>query len=79
MGTRETVLKIIANNLGLNESEIKDSNTFGEDLGADSLNQIEIVMSIEEKFGIEIRDEDADKADTVGKLIALVETGRVKP
>ena len=76
MGTRETVLKIIANNLGLDESDIKDDSTFDEDLGADSLDQIEIVMALEQEFEIEISDADADQA--VGKLIALVETGRVK-
>ena len=73
MGTRETVLKIVANTLGLTESEIKDNESIGEDLGADSLDQIEIVIALEEEFEIEISDADADQADTVGKLIALVE------
>lgn len=73
MGTRETVLKIVANTLGLTESEIKDNESIGEDLGADSFDQIEIVIALEEEFEVEISDADADQADTVGKLIALVE------
>lgn len=70
---REAVVMIIANHLGRNESEIKDGNAFDEDLGADSLDQIGLVMALEQEFEIEISDAEADQADTVGKLVALVE------
>lgn len=72
MSVRDTVLKTIADHLGLNTAEIKDDSDF-ESLGADSLDQVEIVMALEERFEIYIDDKDADQADTVGKVIAIVE------
>ena len=69
---RDSVLKVIADQLDRGIHEIKDESAF-EVLGADSLDQIEIVIALEEEFEIEISDADADQADTVGKLIALVE------
>lgn len=73
MSVRDTTLKIIAEHLGLNASEISDDSTLDADLGADSLDQIEIVVELENEFLIEIEDADLDQADTVGKLVALVE------
>lgn len=73
MAVRDTTLKIIAEHLGLNASDISDDSTFDADLGVDSLDQIEIVIALEERFEIMIEDADADQADTAGKLIALVE------
>lgn len=72
MSVRETVLKTIADLLDRNAAEIKDDSDF-ESLGADSLDQVEIVMALEERFEIYIDDNDADQADTVGKVIAIVE------
>lgn len=72
MSAATAVKKIIADHLGLNESEIKDDSAFWA-VGADSLDQIEIAIALEEEFSILIEDADADKADTVGKLVALVE------
>lgn len=73
MAVRDTTLKIIAEHLGLNASDISDDSTFDADLGVDSLDQIEIVIALEEIFEVTIEDADADQADTVGKLIALVD------
>ena len=60
------VKKIVAEQLNVDESEIKLESSFIDDLGADSLDTVELVMAFEEEFGIEITDEDADKIKTVG-------------
>ena len=63
-----SVERIIADNLGVSESEVTDNKTIVEDLGADSLNIVEIVMGVEEEFDLEIPDEDTDSLTTVGLL-----------
>ena len=55
------VKKIVAEQLGVNESEIKNESTFVDDLGADSLDTVELVMALEEEFETEIPDEEAEK------------------
>ena len=60
--------KIIAENLGIDQGMIKDESNFVNDLGADSLNIVEVIMGIEEEFDIEIPDEDAETLHTVGEL-----------
>ena len=60
-------------NLGVSEDQVTDDAQFSQDLGADSLDQVELVMSLEEEFGAEIRDEDADSLNTVGDAIAYIE------
>lgn len=60
--------KLIANNLGISESEVTDEKSFVEDLGADSLSIVEIVMDIEQEFDLEIPDEDSESLTTVGIL-----------
>ena len=60
--------KIIAKSLGINQDSIKDESNFINDLGADSLNIVEIVMEIEDEYGIEIPDEDVEELNTVGDL-----------
>ena len=60
--------------LGVSEDQVTDDAQFSQDLGADSLDQVELVMSLEEEFGAEIRDEDADKLNTVGDAIAYIES-----
>ena len=61
----QAVKKIIAEQLGVNEAEIKNESSFVDDLGADSLDTVELVMRFEEEFGIEIPDEDAEKIQSV--------------
>ena len=65
--------KIIAENLGINQDSIKDESHFVNDLGADSLNIVEVVMAIEEEFDIEIPDEDAETLHTVGQVKQYIE------
>ena len=69
----EKVKKIIAEQLGVDESEIKDESHFIDDLGADSLDTVELVMALEEEFGIEIPDESAEKIQTVGDVRKFIE------
>ncbi|GAB4429376.1 MAG: acyl carrier protein [Chloroflexi bacterium OHK40] len=61
----ERLRKIIAEQLGVDESQIVPGANFSKDLNADSLDLVELIMSIEEEFGIEISDEDAEKIETV--------------
>jgi acyl carrier protein len=69
----EKVKSIIVDQLGVNETEVTGSASFVDDLGADSLDTIELVMAFEEAFGIEIPDEDAEKIKTVQHAIDYVE------
>ena len=69
----EKVKSIIVDQLGVNETEVTASASFVDDLGADSLDTIELVMAFEEAFGIEIPDEDAEKIKTVQDAINYVE------
>jgi len=68
----ERVKKIIAEQLGVEEDEVTPESSFVEDLGADSLDTVELVMALEEEFGIEIPDEDAEKILTVGKALDYI-------
>ena len=67
------VKKVIAEKLGVDEATIKNDASFVEDLGADSLDTVELVMALEEEFGIEIPDEDAEKLATVGDALRYIE------
>ncbi|HUK25891.1 MAG TPA: acyl carrier protein [Terriglobales bacterium] len=62
---QEKVRQIISEQLGVDEAEVTPSATFVDDLGADSLDQVELVMKLEEDFDLEISDEDAEKLRTV--------------
>jgi acyl carrier protein len=68
----ERVKKIIAEQLGVEEDEVTPEASFVEDLGADSLDTVELVMALEEEFEIEIPDEDAEKILTVGKALDYI-------
>lgn len=68
----ERVKKIIAEQLGVEEDEVVAEASFVEDLGADSLDTVELVMALEEEFEIEIPDEDAEKILTVGKALDYI-------
>ena len=68
----QRVKKIVAEQLGVNESEIKNDSSFVDDLGADSLDTVELVMALEEEFECEIPDEDAEKITSVQQAIDYV-------
>ena len=70
--TEEKVKSIIVEQLGVNESEVTGGASFVDDLGADSLDTIELVMAFEEAFGIEIPDEAAEKIKTVQDAVDYV-------
>ncbi len=69
----EKVKSIVVNQLGVNEEEVTKEASFVEDLGADSLDIVELVMALEEEFGTEIPDEEAEKIRTVGEAVAFIE------
>ncbi len=69
----EKVKSIIVDQLGVNESEVTESASFVDDLGADSLDTIELVMAFEEAFDLDIPDEDAEKIKTVKDAIDYIE------
>ena len=68
----EKVKHIIVEQLGVDEDEVKAEASFVDDLGADSLDVVELVMALEEEFGVEIPDEDAEKLSTVAQAIAYI-------
>ena len=73
MSVTEKVNDIISEQLGVKKEEIKTESSFIDDLGADSLDTVEVVMALEEEFGIEIPDEDAEKITTVGEAVKYIE------
>jgi acyl carrier protein len=68
----DKVKHIIVEQLGVDEDEVKASASFVDDLGADSLDVVELVMALEEEFGLEISDEDAEKLTTVDQAISYI-------
>jgi acyl carrier protein len=70
---QKTVAKVVSEQLGVEESKITPEAKFMDDLGADSLDTVELVMALEEQFDCEIPDEEAEKITTVGEAIAFIE------
>jgi acyl carrier protein len=70
---KEKVKDIIVEQLGVNPEQVTDEASFIEDLGADSLDIVELVMAFEEEFSVEVPDEDAEKLQKVGDVIRYIE------
>lgn len=68
------VKQIIVDKLSVSEEEVKNEASFLQDFGADSLDQVELIMKLEEEFGIQIPDTESEKIVTVGDAIALIES-----
>ena len=73
----QRVKKIVIEQLGANEADVKNASSFVDDLGADSLDTVELVMALEEEFDCEIHDEEAEKITTVQQAIDYV-TANIK-
>jgi acyl carrier protein len=74
MSIEEKVIEIISQKLNLSKDQVKPEASFVDDLGADSLDLVELVMAMEEAFGMEVPDEDAEKLRTVKDVIEYVKT-----
>ncbi len=73
MALIDEVKEVVAEQLNVNADDIKEESKFVEDLGADSLDVVELIMELEEKFDIEIPDADAEKIATVGDAVKYIE------
>ena len=73
MSTLDKVKEVIIDKLGVEESAITSEAHFVDDLGADSLDTVELIMEFEEEFGIEIPDEDAENITTVGSAVGYID------
>lgn len=74
MAVKDKVKNIIVEQLGVDEEEVTEDASFVDDLGADSLDTVELVMALEEEFGLEIPDEDAEKITRVKEAIEYIDT-----
>jgi len=72
MAIEEKVKQIVAEQLGVDEDQVTEDASFMDDLGADSLDTVELVMALEEEFDIEIPDEDAEKIQTVRDAVTYI-------
>ncbi|MEQ9115356.1 MAG: acyl carrier protein [Rickettsiales bacterium] len=70
---QERVIEVVSKNLDVDKSKITKDANFVEDLGADSLDQVELVMAFEEEFGVEIPDEAAEKIRTIADAVKFIE------
>ena len=71
--TYDRLKKIVIEQLGVDEEEVKSEASFVDDLNADSLDLVELIMSLEEEFGTEISDEDAERIRTVGDAVEYID------
>ena len=76
MSTLDKVKEVIIDKLGAEEDKIESSSSFVDDLGADSLDTVELIMQLEEEFGIEIPDDDAEKITTVQAAIDYLDSSK---
>ncbi len=74
----DRVKKIVVEHLGVEEAKVTDNASFIDDLGADSLDTVELVMAFEEEFSVEVPDEDAEKLQTVGDVVKYIEEKTTK-
>jgi acyl carrier protein len=74
----EKVKAIIVDKLGVEESEVTETASFTNDLGADSLDTVELIMEFEKEFGIQIPDDQAEKISTVGDAVSYIENAAKK-
>ena len=74
--TRDKVLTIVCERLGVEKEKVKDDTNFINDLGADSLDIVELVMEFEEEFGMSIPDDQAENIKTVGEAIKFIDENR---
>ncbi|MBC8322346.1 MAG: acyl carrier protein [Candidatus Marinimicrobia bacterium] len=72
--TLDKVKEVVMDKLGVEEGKITEDAHFMDDLGADSLDTVELIMQLEEEFGIEIPDEDAETITTVGKAVEYIDS-----
>ncbi len=77
MSIEKEVIDIVVEQLGVDEADVALSKSFVEDLNADSLDITELVMTLEEKFGFEISEEEAEKLKTVGDVVSYIESKQV--
>jgi acyl carrier protein len=76
MAVFDDIKEVVVEQLNVNPDEVKMESKFVEDLGADSLDVVELVMALEEKFGIEIPDDQAEKIQTVGDAVKYIEENK---
>jgi len=76
MAIFDDVKEVVVEQLNVNADDVKEDSKFVDDLGADSLDVVELVMALEEKFDIEIPDEDAEKIATVGDAVKFIEENK---
>lgn len=73
VSTFDRLKKIVVDQLGVDEAEVVPSASFQDDLNADSLDLVELIMSLEEEFGVEIPDDDAEKIKTVNEAVEYID------
>ncbi len=78
MALEERVKKIIVDQLGVDEKEVTPEASFIDDLGADSLDLVEMIMEMEEKFGVEIADEELEKIRTIQDVVDFIRAKNIK-
>lgn len=76
MTTLEKITSLIANQLGIDESKISETSEIVKDLGADSLDVVEMLMSLEDEYGISVSEDDAANIKTVGDIVKLIEANK---